>query len=389
MHMRLCRIAVLQQTSQPKIIYTHSTTCIHYILTQYKIVPLPHPIDRKEPIMATMKEIAELAGVSRGTVDRVLNNRGTVNPETEKKVREIATLLDYKPNKAGMALAIQKKKIKIGVLLFEPSDEFFNQILSGIRKKLKDLSVYGITLIEKRCPFDSEGQKEKIAELLEEGIHGLILTPYNSEEIQHRINELWDLGIPTVTVNSDLANSNRLAYVGTDDQKDGRTAAGLLHLFMQQKGSIAIVTGSLKILSHKDRVEAFTSYMKELEPAIQILDVIETYDDDYRSFDQVRTLIQAHPDVSAFLFTSGGVYGGCRAIQESDFPKKPHVVTFDDVSTTKEMLLNGVISATICQQPQEQGAVSLTILTNYLLFGNTPSRPCTYMDLQIKIRESI
>ena len=53
--------------------------------------------------MATIKEIAELAGVSRGTVDRVLNNRGAVNAETEAKIRSIMKQLHYKPNKAGMA----------------------------------------------------------------------------------------------------------------------------------------------------------------------------------------------------------------------------------------------------------------------------------------------
>ena len=47
--------------------------------------------------MATIKEIAALAGVSRGTVDRVLNDRGAVNPETAEKIRKIAKELDYKP----------------------------------------------------------------------------------------------------------------------------------------------------------------------------------------------------------------------------------------------------------------------------------------------------
>ena len=60
--------------------------------------------------MATIKEIAELAGVSRGTVDRVLNKRGAVNPKTEAKILEIAKALDYKPNRAGIVLAAQKKK---------------------------------------------------------------------------------------------------------------------------------------------------------------------------------------------------------------------------------------------------------------------------------------
>lgn len=60
----------------------------------------------------TIKDIAALAGVSRGTVDRVLNNRGSVNPATAEKINEIAKALDYKPNKAGLALAAQKKETK-------------------------------------------------------------------------------------------------------------------------------------------------------------------------------------------------------------------------------------------------------------------------------------
>ena len=66
--------------------------------------------------MATLKEIADLAGVSRGTVDRVLNHRGSVNPQTEKKILEIVQALDYKPNKAGIVLAAQKKNLKLGVV---------------------------------------------------------------------------------------------------------------------------------------------------------------------------------------------------------------------------------------------------------------------------------
>ena len=68
--------------------------------------------------MATIKDIADLAGVSRGTVDRVLNNRGAVNSQTAEKIMEIVRALDYRPNKAGTDLAAQKKTYRIGVILF-------------------------------------------------------------------------------------------------------------------------------------------------------------------------------------------------------------------------------------------------------------------------------
>ena len=74
----------------------------------------------KEAFMATIKEIAALAGVSRGTVDRVLNHRGSVNPATAEKIEKIARELDYRPNVAGLVLAAQKRKLKLGVILFSP-----------------------------------------------------------------------------------------------------------------------------------------------------------------------------------------------------------------------------------------------------------------------------
>ena len=89
--------------------------------------------------MATMKEIAELSGVSRGTVDRVLNHRGIVNAETERKVLEIAKLLDYQPNKAGIALAAQKKK---SVSCFSAQK---------IRFLMRSWTVFAKNL--KNCPF--------------------------------------------------------------------------------------------------------------------------------------------------------------------------------------------------------------------------------------------
>ena len=79
--------------------------------------------------MVTIKEIARLAEVSRGTVDRVLNNREGVSEETAERVRRIADELGYKPNKVGMALAAQKNKFIIGIIVFSRKNPFFDQVI--------------------------------------------------------------------------------------------------------------------------------------------------------------------------------------------------------------------------------------------------------------------
>lgn len=339
--------------------------------------------------MATMKEIAELSGVSRGTVDRVLNHRGIVNPETERKVLEIAKLLDYQPNKAGIALAAQKKKLKIGVLLFGADNPFFDQVMDGLHKKLEELSIYGCTLTIRRIPFDLDTQLSVMDELFAEQIHGLILSPYNAKEIQEKINEFWEQGIPCVTVNTDIPDSKRIAYVGSDYYKCGQTAAGLLSLFTNRSARIGIVTGSHNVLCHEERVRGFTSHLRGHCPNMEVIEIVENDDDDYKSYEAVSALLTRHPDLSALYFTAAGVYGGCRAIQAATLYSPLSVITFDTVPSTREMLEKGVISATICQQPEEQGARSLAILVDYLLTGEMPKELLHYMDLSIKIKENL
>lgn len=339
--------------------------------------------------MATMKEIAELSGVSRGTVDRVLNHRGVVNAETEKKVLEIAKLLDYQPNKAGMALAAQKKKLKIGVLLFGAENPFFDEVMTGLQNKLEELSIYGCTTFERRISFDLDSQLSTIDELVELGIHGLILSPYNDEKIQEKIDFLWEKNIPCITINTDLPASKRIAYVGSDYYKCGQTAAGLIHLFTGGIAKVGIVTGSHNVLCHEERISGFKDLLFTKHPGIQIVDIVENDDDDYKSYEAVSELLERHPDLSVLYFTAAGVYGGCRAVLNASLQAPLKVVTFDTVPSTIEMMEKGVISATICQQPEEQGAKSLALLVDYLLTEKLPEETSVYMDLSIKIRENL
>ena len=208
--------------------------------------------------MARIKDIAELAGVSRGTVDRVLNNRSGVSPQTAEKIKEIAKALDYRPNKAGLALAAQKKKNKIGIVLFSKNNPFFDEVSEGVQAKARELADYGVTTLTRRVEFDLAAQLAAIDELLDEGIHGLLLAPYNHPAIQEKIDELVDRGIPVVTVNTDIFSSKRMAYVGSDYICGGRTAAGLLALMTEGETELGIITGSRNVLCHSERIRGLT-----------------------------------------------------------------------------------------------------------------------------------
>ena len=339
--------------------------------------------------MATIKEIAALAGVSRGTVDRVLNNRGSVNPATAEKINEIAKALDYKPNKAGLALAAQKKKLKLGVILFSTDNPFFADVLKGVNEKTEDLAGYNCTVLVKQIPINVEAQLNAIDELLYEEISGIALAPYNDDRIRVRINELYEQGIPVVTLNTDIENSKRIAYVGSNYTKSGGTAAGLLRLMTHDTVHIGILTGSSDILCHTERIAGFTDTLKPYEDRMHIVSIVETQDDEIESYEQTSRLLKEHPEINALFFAAGGVYGGCRAIASLGFADKLCVIAFDKADTTEHFLQEGVLSAVICQQPRIQGKKPLDLLFAYLTSGELPEKEYNYTAVDIRILENI
>ena len=336
--------------------------------------------------MTTIKEIADLAGVSRGTVDRVLNNRGSVNPQTEEKVREIARALNYRPNRAGLALAAQKKKYKIGVILFHKENPFFDDVNKGVKEKAEELKDYGFETLTKRVKFDAEAQAAAIDELMETGINGLMLAPYNAPLIQKKIDEVVDRDIPVVTLNTDISGSKRMAYVGSDYYRGGCIAAGLLSLMRDGDIHLGIISGSGNVLCHSERIRGLKETIEKFYTQIHIAETVENHDDEFESYSLTRKMLKNHPEINALFFVAAGVSGGCKAIQESGRQLK--VITFDDVPMTLKMLEAGVISVTISQKPRKQGSLSLDILFDYLTSGQKPEKELNLIEHSIKIRES-
>lgn len=340
--------------------------------------------------MPTIKEIAELAGVSRGTVDRVLNNRGAVNPATAQKVRDIAKALDYRPNRAGLVLAAQKKNLKLGVLLFSSHNPFFDDVIKGVHAKAAELATYNCHVIIKQVNFDAKEQLAAIHELVEqEEISGLALAPYNDPSIAAKIDELWRRGIPTVTLNTDIENCKRIAYVGSDYTKSGQTAAGLINLLTNGDVNLGVVIGSEGILCHTQRIAGFRKQIKQHYPHIHIVDTVLNHDDDFESYDRTTKLLTQHPEINALFFAAGGVYGGCRAVISLGLSGKITILTYDKVPTTLEMVEQGVVAATICQQPRQQGSKPLDILFAYLTTGDLPEKEYHYTAVDIRIKENI
>ena len=164
----------------------------------------------------TLAEIAALAGVSRGTVDRALNNRGRVDRKVAARVRRIAVEMGYRPNRAGRMLALAKHPIKIGVIVQSVETMFMHMVYEEASRACARLKSEGAEVLLRPLEgVDASRQLDAIDELVEKGVNGLAVTPVEDDAVRARLRSLSG-EMPVVTFNTDLSESGRLCYVGSD-----------------------------------------------------------------------------------------------------------------------------------------------------------------------------
>ena len=87
------------------------------------------------------------------------------------------------------------------------------------------------------------------------------------------------------------------------------------------------------------------------------METIENHDDDNESYEKVKEMLASHPEINVLYFAAGGVAGGCRAAVESGRIDAMRIFTYDCVPSTKKLLDDGIITATICQQPYKLAGI--------------------------------
>lgn len=338
----------------------------------------------------TIRDIASAAGVSRGTVDRVLNNRGGVKPELERKIRRLILELDYKPNRAGKVLAALKKPMKIGCFLPGVGNPFFDATIRGFRQAEQELADFGVSLeITLVKGFDPQTHADALRSLAGKNISALCAATVDVPEVRRTVNDIIASGVPVAAVNSDLSGTGRLFYVGCNYPESGRTAAGIFNLVRRGPLKLLVVTGSLNMQGHTQRIRALNDELTALGADFDVVQVIEAGDDAEVAYRGTAEALKNGSGVTGVYITSGGTEGVCRAVCESGLSGKVPVVCFDDIPATRRFIREGAVTATICQEPFQQGYRSVMMLFEYLMNGRAPKHDLNFTDTVIKIRENL
>lgn len=345
--------------------------------------------------MVTIKEIAERAGVSRRTVDRVINNRGVVKPETAERIRQIIKELDYQPNPTGQTLAARRRNIKIAFCSVKGSKSVIHEeIRKGAIKKTKELEQLGISVQFYIIDRDNPMTDEEIEQMINEfNCDGLAVVPGEEKVLRLLISRAEAMKIPIVFYNKDNKDFERSCYVGCDYYKSGQLAAGLMGLCANREMKVAIMTigiadSSPEDASYKHRVEGFKSEIKANYPQIQVVDHAYLGLDVFDYYDAVRKLMNEHTDINGIYLVNPGDYSVCDAIKKVINDKEIRLITNDVTKEIMKYLEEGVVSATISQDPESQGGLPLQLLFDQLVLGKEPEKDIYYTDLNIYIPQS-
>lgn len=316
----------------------------------------------------TIKEIADLAQVSRGTVDRVIHNRPNVKEEVRERVQKIIDKINYTPNVAGKVLANQNRPWVIGIIMPSTDNAFYRDVMEGILAAKKDFRDFGIISIVKEMEgYCVSEQLDYINELLDKKVNALAIVAIDDDLIRKKIDEI-STKIPVVTFISDVQQCNKLCFVGHNLEKGGRVAGELMGKLLGGKGSVAIITTSTELLAHNKRILGFENKMKESYKEVNIVSIIENNDKDVTTFRMVSELLEKEKTINGLYSTTGlGMEGLGDALNLYDPEHKIKVVTFDYTPTTIELMKSGVIDFAIGQDPYNEGYLPLKILSEYLV----------------------
>lgn len=340
--------------------------------------------------MITQNQIAKMAGVSRATIARVINNKDDVQEETRQKVLDIINATGYRPNIAGKVLAIQRKQLKIGCLIVDADNPFYDELIFGINEQIEKIKSYGIEAIVERCTPVSEKQIERIDYMLSQHIDALVIQPLETSLLFEKLSSLTEEGIPVVTLNADLPGFTSFCYIGNDFYRCGNVAANLMELFTNGNCNIGIITGFPNATAHTDRINGFKDYIASVSN-MNIIEIAPNYDDEMESYHVTKNMLEKHPEINALFITAGGVRGAgeaAKSLMDSQ-NRKYTIVSFDDVPSTRELIRQGIISASISQQPILQGQLAISVLFDYLVDGKLPKSNKIHTTTQIKIKANI
>ncbi|GAA0305248.1 ribose transport system substrate-binding protein [Gracilibacillus halotolerans] len=245
----------------------------------------------------------------------------------------------------------------------ERNHEYWRLVGEGAKELESEYDVF----VEYEAPKRSNPDEQlKLVDMaIKSKVDGIIVQALN-DNFTPMINKAVNEGIPVITVDTDSPDSERNAYIGTDNYEAGRLAGEALVNDTNGQATVGIITGNLDNLHHQLRLQGFKDVVEDVE-GIEIVAIEESNITRVEAEETAYSMLMEYENITAFYGTSS--YNGLGIVAAADSLKKQndiYVITFDAIKQNIELLENGDIDAIVEQQPFEMGNQSIKVLLDIL-----------------------
>ena len=346
----------------------------------------------KQPERIRIKDIARMADVSVGTVDRVLHGRSGVSEASRKRVEGILQQLNYQPNMYASALASNKKYQFVCMLPQHRKGDYWTDVESGINRAIKAFSDFYLRLsVVYYDQYEYSSFLKCGEEVLRMEPDGVVMTPTIPEMTARVTEQLDEHDIPYVFIDSNVEGLNPLAFYGQKSEQSGYFAARMAMLLGQTPKEIVVFRqineGRVGSNQQSNREKGFRNYMQEHFPACHILE-LDLYakqpDEDEALLD---AFFKGHPQTQCGITFNSKVYiiGEYLLKHEATAFK---LIGYDLLERNIHCLKQGAVDFLIAQQPTLQGYNSIESLCNHLILKKEVKN-INYMPITLLTTENV
>ena len=340
----------------------------------------------------TIKEIAEKADVSIGTVDRVLHERGKVSEEKEKLIKKIIKQENYRPNIFARNLKLSKV-YTFGVLIPERHQDshYWELPEKGIKKAEKELSNRKVNI--EYYYFDKSSNKnfENICEDIDlEELDGLLIAPVlfkaSSEFIQYLPENL-----PYVFIDSTIPEADNISYIGQNSYDSGKLAGKLMRLLLGTESEIVVIKSLPEDYHIEQRVGGFEEYFKNRgQFEVEVTEVEE--ENGKGGYDRIMDQIINKKGVPEGIFIpNANSHYIAEYINENNIKsnnRETRIIGYDLVEKNKKFLESEIIDFIIDQAPKKQGYEGIFTLYKQVVLKEEPQKELI-MPINIATKENM
>lgn len=340
-----------------------------------------------------IKDIAQMAGVSVGTVDRVLHNRGNVSAKSLKAVEEVLSEVSYRYNIHTSAISL-RKEYKIAIAIPTAiKGEYWGAIQDGITHAINEYSDVRLNcLFSFYNQFDIYSCRSSFDGIISQQPDAVIIGPTFRSETQKLCAELDSNRIPYVFVDAVIEGTSPIASYSTDQYACGYLLGRLLRTFTPADSEYAIMSsqriGNERSSNSLERKKGFKDYFRSAGLEEKIKETSFSVLDPQESEKKILDFIRENPGIHGMAIMNSRGYILSEILSKNNI-RDISLVSFDLTLNNTRGIRDWSISAILCQRPELQGFHALKSVIRRLLYNQEEETVHHIMPIDIIVKENL